>query len=109
MRLWSRRPSAPVSTRVPTLTTISRAAAAISVRDAGKAFRTMSENLDKRTASLAHSVSRLSGAGRREVQTLSTDGQRTLNSLNSAVRNIERDPSQVIFGGKPSLPEYNGR
>lgn len=69
----------------------------------------MSENLDKRTATLTSSVSRLSGAGRREVQTLSTDGQRTLNSLNSAVRKIERDPSQVIFGGKPSLPEYNGR
>ncbi|MEH3144520.1 MAG: MlaD family protein [Methylobacterium frigidaeris] len=84
-------------------------AAAISVRDAGRAFRQMSENLDKRTATLATSVSRLSGAGRREVQTLSTDGQRTLGTLNNAVRSIERDPSQVIFGGKPSLPEYNGR
>ncbi|BCM84711.1 mammalian cell entry protein [Methylobacterium indicum] len=83
--------------------------AAISIRDAGRAFRTMSENLDKRTATLTQSVSRLSGAGRREVQTLSTDGQRTLNTLNSAVRKIERDPSQVIFGGKPTLPEYNGR
>ncbi|RVU20695.1 MlaD family protein [Methylobacterium oryzihabitans] len=83
--------------------------AAVSVRDAGRAFRLMSENLDKRTATLATSVSRLSGAGRREVQTLSTDGQRTLSTLNSAVRSIERDPSQVIFGGKPSLPEYNGR
>jgi hypothetical protein len=39
-------------------------------------------------------------AGPREVQSLSTDGQRTLNTLNNAVRNIERDPSQVIFGGK---------
>ena len=83
--------------------------AAVSVRDAGRAFRQMSENLDKRTATLATSVSRLSGAGRREVQTLSTDGQRTLSTLNNAVRSIERDPSQVIFGGKPSLPEYNGR
>ncbi|GJD53168.1 hypothetical protein OPKNFCMD_5939 [Methylobacterium crusticola] len=83
--------------------------AAISIREAGRAFRTMSENLDKRTASITQNFGRLSGAGRREVQTLSTDGQRTLNSLNSAVRSIERDPSQVIFGGKPTLPEYNGR
>ena len=83
--------------------------AAVSIREAGRAFRTMSENLDKRTASITTQFGRLSGAGRREVQTLSTEGQRTLNSLNSAARTLERDPSQVIFGGKPTLPEYNGR
>ncbi|ACL59820.1 MlaD family protein [Methylobacterium nodulans] len=83
--------------------------AAISIREAGRAFRTMSENLDKRTATITTSFGRLSGAGRREVQNLSTEGQRTLNSLNSAARSLERDPSQVIFGGKPTLPEYNGR
>ncbi|GJE41743.1 MlaD family protein [Methylobacterium soli] len=82
--------------------------AAISVRDAGKAFRTLSENLDKRTANIATSFNRLSGTGRREVEALSTDGQRTLNTLNRTVKSLERDPSQVIFGGKPSLPEYNG-
>lgn len=83
-------------------------AAAISVRDAGKAFRTMSENLDKRTASISANFGRLSGTGRREVEALSGDGQRTLSTLNRTVRSLERDPSQVIFGGKPSLPEYNG-
>jgi phospholipid/cholesterol/gamma-HCH transport system substrate-binding protein len=31
-----------------------------------------------------------------------------LSTLNRTVRSLERDPSQVIFGGKPSLPEYNG-
>ncbi|MGU3537040.1 MlaD family protein [Methylobacterium sp. A54F] len=82
--------------------------AAISVRDAGRAFRTLSENLDKRTANIATSFGRLSGSGRREVEALSSDGQRTLSTLNRTVRNLERDPSQVIFGGKPSLPEYNG-
>ena len=82
--------------------------AAVSVRDAGRAFRTMSENLDKRTGVLTASVSRLSGSGRREVEALSTDGQRTLGDLSRAVRSIERNPSQVIFGGKPTLPEYNG-
>ena len=82
--------------------------AAVSVRDAGKAFRLMSENLDKRTAIITANFGRLSGSGRREVEVLSGDGQRTLNTLNRTVRSLERDPSQVIFGGKPSLPEYNG-
>lgn len=82
--------------------------AAVSVRDAGKAFRVMSENLDKRTAIITANFGKLSGSGRREVEALSGDGQRTLNTLNRTVRNLERDPSQVIFGGKPTLPEYNG-
>ena len=82
--------------------------AAMSVREAGKAFRTLSENLDKRTAAISQSVTRLSGSSRREVEALASDGQRTINSLGRAARNLERDPSQVIFGGKPSLPEYNG-
>ncbi len=82
--------------------------AAISVRDAGRAFRALSENLDKRTANIATSFNRLSGSGRREVEALATDGQRTLGTLNRTVKSLERDPSQVIFGGKPSLPEYNG-
>ncbi len=82
--------------------------AALSVRDAGRAFRTLSENLDKRTANIATSFNRLSGSGRREVEALSSDGQRTLGALNRTVKSLERDPSQVIFGGKPSLPEYNG-
>lgn len=82
--------------------------AAVSVRDAGRAFRTLSENLDKRTANISTSFNRLSGVGRREVEALATDGQRTLGTLNRAAKSLERDPSQVIFGGKPSLPEYNG-
>ena len=82
--------------------------AAISVRDAGRAFRTLSENLDKRTATISQSVTRLSGSSRREVEALASDGQRTLNTLNRAAKSLERDPSQVIFGGKPTLPEYNG-
>lgn len=82
--------------------------AAVSVRDAGKAFRLLSENLDRRTANIATSFGRLSGSSRREVEALSGDGQRTLGTLNRTVKSLERDPSQVIFGGKPSLPEYNG-
>jgi len=26
-----------------------------------------------------------------------------------AVRSIEKNPNQLIFGGRPSLPEYSGR
>ena len=78
------------------------------MREAGKAFRTMSENLDKRTAGISQGVNRLTGSSRREVEALASDGQRTINTLGRAARSLERDPSQVIFGGKTALPEYNG-
>ena len=74
----------------------------LSVRDAGKAFRTMSENLDKRHRQHRRQFSAGSrGTGRREVEALS--GGRpadALSTLNRTVRSLERDPSQVIFGGK---------
>ena len=79
------------------------------VKEAARAFRVMSENLDKRTGAIAAQFGKLSGSGRREVEALSTSGQRTLNDLSRTVRSLERNPSQVIFGGKPSLPEYSGR
>lgn len=79
------------------------------VREAAKAIRVLAENLDKRTADIASQFGKLSGSGRREVEALSTDGRRTLNDLSRAVRSLERNPSQVIFGGSPTLPEYNGR
>lgn len=79
------------------------------VREAAKAFRVMSENLDKRTAIITASFNKLSGAGKREVESISTDGRRTINDVGRAVRSLERNPSQVIFGGKPNLPEYSGR
>lgn len=79
------------------------------VRGAAHAIRVLAENLDKRTAAITTSFTRLSGTGKREVEALSTDGRRTLNDVSRAVRSLERNPSQVIFGSSPSLPEYDAR
>jgi phospholipid/cholesterol/gamma-HCH transport system substrate-binding protein len=80
------------------------------VKDAANAFRQMSENLDKRTATITASFDRFTTSGMREVQALSTDGRRTLDDVGRAVRSLEKNPSRVIFGGSStSIPEYNGR
>lgn len=80
------------------------------VKDAADAFRQMSENLDRRTASITASFDRFTTSGMREVEALSTDGRRTLNDIGRAVRSLEKNPSRVIFGGSSSnIPEYNGR
>jgi phospholipid/cholesterol/gamma-HCH transport system substrate-binding protein len=32
-----------------------------------------------------------------------------VNDVGRTVRSLEKNPQQLIFGGKPNLPEYNGR
>lgn len=78
------------------------------VADAAKSIRVLADNLDKRTAEITAGISRFTGPGLREIESLATDGKRTLTDLNRTLRNIERNPQQFIFGGKPPLPQYGG-
>jgi phospholipid/cholesterol/gamma-HCH transport system substrate-binding protein len=79
------------------------------ISEAARAFRTLSENLDKRTRELTASIKQFTGPGLRQYEALANDGRRTLEQLNRTVRSIERNPQQFIFGSKPSIPEYSGR
>jgi phospholipid/cholesterol/gamma-HCH transport system substrate-binding protein len=79
------------------------------VREAARSIRSLADNLDKRTADITLGINRFTGSGLREVETLTAEGKRTLNDVGRAVRSLERNPQQLIFGGKPSIPEYSGR
>lgn len=80
------------------------------VRTAAIAFQKASENLDRRATEIAQGVSRFSGVGSRQVEGLGTDARRAVNEVGRAAKNLERNPSSVIFGsGRPSIPEYGGR
>ncbi len=78
--------------------------------DTVKSVRVLAENLDKRTADISAGVNRFTASGLREFEALAADGRRTLAQLDRAVKNFDRNPSRVIFGGSgSSVPEYNGR
>ncbi|KAA2237275.1 MlaD family protein [Salinarimonas soli] len=79
------------------------------IREAAKSVRVLADNLDKRTAEITAGINRVTGPALREFEALATDGRRTLNDLSRTARSLERNPQQVIFGGKASVPEYNGR
>jgi phospholipid/cholesterol/gamma-HCH transport system substrate-binding protein len=65
--------------------------------------------LDKRAAEIASSVTRLSNTGTRQLESLGNGGRRTLADVDRAVRNFDRNPQRLIFGGSTStIPEYNG-
>ncbi len=78
------------------------------VSDAAKSIRVLADNLDKRTAEITAGISRFTGPGLRDIETLASDGRRTLTDLNRTLRSLERNPQQFIFGGKPPLPQYGG-
>ena len=81
----------------------------VSIGEAARAFKRTADNVDSRLKEIAAGITRFTGPGLRQYEALAADGRKTLDEINKAVRSIKRDPSQVIFGGKPELPEYKGR
>jgi phospholipid/cholesterol/gamma-HCH transport system substrate-binding protein len=80
------------------------------IAEAARSIRQLADSLDKRTAEITVGVNRLTNTGARQIDALVTDAQRTLSTIDRAVRNLDRNPSRLIFGGSGSaLPEYSGR
>jgi phospholipid/cholesterol/gamma-HCH transport system substrate-binding protein len=78
------------------------------IREAAVAIRTLADNLDTRTAEITAGISRFTGPGLQEYRSLADEGRRTLQDISRAVRAIERNPQQIIFGGQSSVPEFGG-
>jgi phospholipid/cholesterol/gamma-HCH transport system substrate-binding protein len=79
------------------------------IRDAVTAIRVLAENLDTRTGEITQGITRATGPALQEYRQLADDGRRTLEEISRAVRNLERNPQQLLFGGQPSVPEFRER
>lgn len=79
------------------------------VREAAAAIRVLAENLDVRTEEITRGITRATGPALQEYRQLADEGRRTLEEINRAVRSVERNPQQLLFGGQPSVPEYRER
>lgn len=77
------------------------------VGDAARSIRKLADNLDVRTKEIAANINRFAGPGLRQYEALATDGRRTLDDISRAVRSLEANPSQLIFGSKPKVPEVS--
>ena len=76
--------------------------------EAAQSVRKLADDVDARVKEISVGLSRFSNSGLREYEALAIEGRRTLDDIDRAVRSLERNPGQVIFGSKPSLPEYHG-
>jgi phospholipid/cholesterol/gamma-HCH transport system substrate-binding protein len=57
------------------------------LQEAARSIKQLAENLDKRSVGLI------------------SDGRRTLNVIDRAVRNFDRNPTRLLFGGQTAFPE----
>ena len=67
-------------------------------------FASLSAKLDK----IATGIDRFTGAGLRQYEALAADGRKTLEQINQAVRSLDNNPQQFLFGKSPQIPEYSG-
>ena len=74
--------------------------------DAAKSIQTLAGNLDTRTRELSSGLSRFTGPGLRDFEALAVDTRKAVNDLSRAVRSLERNPSQLLFGGQSNIPEF---
>lgn len=79
------------------------------IGDAAKSIKRLADNLDARTRDISAGIVRFTGQGLRQYEALATDGRKTLDEINRTVRSFSKNPSQVIFGGKPAIPEYSAQ
>jgi len=69
-----------------------------------KQIKTIAGNL----AGATTNINRFSGNGLRQYEQLAADARKAVETLDRAVRNLERDPSQIIFGPSQKVPEKQG-
>jgi phospholipid/cholesterol/gamma-HCH transport system substrate-binding protein len=69
-----------------------------------KTMKSIADNM----AGLSANINRFTKTGLPEYQQLAIDARHAVETLNKAVHNFDRDPSQVIFGPSSSLPEVQG-
>jgi phospholipid/cholesterol/gamma-HCH transport system substrate-binding protein len=74
------------------------------INEAARSIKRLADHLDERTAEIATSITRLSAAGSRQIESLSFNAQRTLSTINRAVDNLDKNPSRLIWGGSSSQP-----
>lgn len=82
------------------------------IRAAAVAVRDLANDLNSRTEGIQGilgGVNRFTESGLREYEALAVEGRKTLGDISRAVRSIERNPQQFLFGGRSNLPEYSGR
>ncbi|MRG57109.1 phospholipid/cholesterol/gamma-HCH transport system substrate-binding protein [Phyllobacterium sp. YR620] len=78
-------------------------------RETMKSYRAVADNLNARLGPITDNINRFSGQGLRDVQSLVNESRQSVQRIERAITDLEKNPQRVIFGGSGSVPEYDGR
>lgn len=74
-----------------------------------KSFREVADTLNARVGTITDGLARFSGQGLREVDSLVRDTRTSINRIERAITDLERNPQRIITGGAGEVREYDGR
>jgi phospholipid/cholesterol/gamma-HCH transport system substrate-binding protein len=74
-----------------------------------KAFRQVADTLNSRLGTIMDGLGRFSGQGLRDIEALVQDSRRSINRIEQAVSDLERNPQRIITGGEGTVRQYDGR
>jgi phospholipid/cholesterol/gamma-HCH transport system substrate-binding protein len=76
------------------------------VSDAAQSIKKLADDVDVRVKEISVGLNRFSNSGLRQYEALAIQGQRVLEDIDQTVRSFKQNPSQLIWGARPSLPDY---
>ncbi|UXM93985.1 MlaD family protein [Bartonella sp. HY329] len=68
-----------------------------------------SDTLNAHIKPIANNVERFSGQGLRNIEALVNDSRVSVQRIERALTDLEKNPQQILFGSGSSVPQYDGR
>lgn len=78
-------------------------------RETLKSFRQVADTLNARLGTITDNLARFSGQGLQNVEALVQDSRRSINRIEQAVSDLQRNPQRILSGGDGEVRQYDGR
>ncbi|MDQ6437943.1 MlaD family protein [Mesorhizobium sp. LHD-90] len=77
--------------------------------DTLKGFRQVADTLNAKLGTITDGLARFSGQGLRDAEALIRDSRRSIDRIERAITDLERNPQRIITGGDGTVRQYDGR
>lgn len=74
-----------------------------------KSFKQVADTLNKHIGVISENLQRFSGQGLQNVEALVGDTRRSVNRIEEAVSDFQRNPQRILSGGDGEVRQYDGR
>ncbi len=79
------------------------------VNETLKAYKQVADTLNSKLGTITDGLARFSGQGLRDAEALIRDSRRSIDRIERAVSDLERNPQRIITGGEGTVRQYDGR